>query len=173
MPTIAPATHNILIPQSELSLVGGALYELDTDAFRLSMNDLLDNEDYIWMTDWSVRNAPVTVAGTTFAQTIEVVAPWNVTFEDVLTHYTVRLANSNNNIFDSENGILIDQPTVNIIAQNSAGLVINQQQSVSPADIAAIALAVWNLVLVDWKATIIGGWITKKLLTVSKFLSLK
>jgi hypothetical protein len=171
MPTINPATFEITIPQTDLSFVGGTLYELDTDAFRQDMNALLESEDFIWMPDWAVRNAPVTVAGTTFSQTIEAIPPFSVTFENL--NMSVRLVNSNNNLFDAESGVLINQPLVNVISQNSAGLIINQQQSLSPGDISAIALAVWNLAVIDWKATTIGGWITKKLLTVSKFLSLK
>ena len=171
MPTIDHITHIIDITQSELTFIGGQLYELDTDQFRQDMNALLDDEDHIWMSDYAIRNAPVTVAGTTFAQTLEVVAPWSIRFENLA--YSVRLTNSNNNIFDVEGGILVTQPLVNVIAQNSAGLVINQQQSLSAGDITAIAAAVWGMALVDWKASVIGSWITKKLLTVSKFLSLK
>lgn len=121
MPTIDPATKTISVPQSELTLVSGTLYELDTDQFRLDMNALMDDEAYIWMDDYAIRNAPVTVAGTTFAQTLEITNGWSVTFTPD-SQYSVRLAGSNNNLFDVENNIL-NQNQVQVIAQNSAGLI--------------------------------------------------
>ncbi|MCK5641926.1 MAG: hypothetical protein KAJ19_14075, partial [Gammaproteobacteria bacterium] len=113
-------TNIINIPQADLSLVGGTLYELDTEWFRLALKDVEDSEAGIAFPTTHVRNAPVTVAGTTLAQTFEILYPYSIEFEDGA--YTVRLAGSNNNIFDVENGILV-QNSVQVIAQNSAGLV--------------------------------------------------
>ena len=67
-----------------------------------------------------IHNTEVTVAGTTFARTLEFVNGYSIEFENLT--YSVRLAGSNNNIFDVENGILV-QNSVQVIAQNSAGLV--------------------------------------------------
>ena len=111
----------ITIPQADLTLVSGSLYELDTNQFRLDLHALLDDENQIWMDDAFSHNTEVTVAGTTFARTIEIINGWSVTFENVAM--SVRLAGSNNNIFDAQNGILINQANVNVIAQNSAGLI--------------------------------------------------
>lgn len=113
-------TNIINIPQADLSLVGGTLYELDTEWFRLALKDVEDSEAGIAFPTTHVRNAPVTVAGTTLAQTLEILYPYRVEFEN--GSYTVRLAGSNNNLFDVENGILV-QNNVQVIAQNSAGLV--------------------------------------------------
>lgn len=123
--TIDPALKRVTIPQADLTLVTGTLYELDTDAFRLEMNQLLDDEDYIWMDDYAIRNAPVTVAGTTYAQTIEMTNNWSVVFSPD-SQWTVRLAGSNNNLFDVENAILA-QNQVQVISNNSAGLISNEQ----------------------------------------------
>jgi hypothetical protein len=82
---------------------------------------LLDDEDYIWMDDAYVHNTEVVVAGTTFARTIEFINSWSVQFTPD-TQWTVRLAGSNNNIFDVENGILV-QNQVQVISTNSAGLI--------------------------------------------------
>lgn len=120
MLTIDEATKRVTIPQSYLTFVSGSLYELDTEQFRTDMNDLMDDERYIWMDDYAIRNAPVTVAGVTLAQTIEMTNGWSLTYENL--SMSVRLANSNNNLFDAENGVLINQPLVNVIGQNSAGL---------------------------------------------------
>ncbi len=118
--SIDPATKVISVPQADLTLISGTLYELNTNQFRLDVLALLDDEDYIWMDDAFIHNTEVTVAGTTFARTIEVINGWSITFED--GQYTVRLTGSNNNYFDVENNIL-NQNQVQVISQNSAGLV--------------------------------------------------
>lgn len=115
------ATLTITVPQADLTLITGTLYELDTNVFRLTVADEQDSARGMPFVDAIRHNTEVTVAGTTFARTIEIVNGWSVTFEDGA--YTVRLAGSNNNLFDVESGIL-NQNTVQIIAQNSAGLVV-------------------------------------------------
>ena len=117
--SIDPATLIISIPKADLSLVSGTLYELDTNQFRKDVMALLDDEEYIWMPNAFTHNTEVTVAGVTFARTLEFINGYSVEFED--GSYSVRLTGSNNNIFDVENGILV-QNTVQVIAQNSAGL---------------------------------------------------
>jgi hypothetical protein len=67
------------------------------------------------------HNTQVTIAGITYARTIEIINGYSITFED--GQYSVRLAGSNNNFFDVENGIL-NQNQVQVIANNSAGLQI-------------------------------------------------
>lgn len=114
------ANFIITIPQSELTLIGGTLYELDTNQFRLDVIAELASQRGIWAPDAILHNTEVTVAGTTFARTIEVINGWSITFED--GQYSVRLAGSNNNIFDVENAIL-NQNQVQIISQNAAGLI--------------------------------------------------
>ena len=56
---------------------------------------------------------------------------------------------------------------------DTSAAIIESETVLSPAEVTAIATEVWGLAIVDWKATTIGGWITKKLLTVPKFLALK
>ena len=119
--SLDPATKIVTIPQADLTLVGGTLYELDTNQFRLDVGILLASEAYILMDYAFQHNTEVTVAGTTFARIIEFINGFSIEFED--GQYTVRLAGSNNNIFDVENGIL-QQNQVQVIAQNSAGLVV-------------------------------------------------
>jgi hypothetical protein len=93
---------------------------MDTNAYRLAVGALLDDERYMWMDPAFNHNGEVTVAGTTFARVIEQTNGYVLEFEDL--SYSVRLAGSNNNLFDVENGILT-QNLVQVIAQNSAGLV--------------------------------------------------
>ncbi len=122
--TLDPATKVITIPQADLTPVIGTLYELDTDAFRKDVFTLLASEPYIWMADAFVHNTEVTVAGVTYARFIEFINGFSIEFENLT--YSVRLAGSNNNIFDVENGILV-QNLVQVIAQNSAGLVVTAE----------------------------------------------
>ena len=138
--TINPATKVITVPQADLTLITGTLYELDTDQFRLDVLSLLDDENYIWMPNAFIHNTEVTVAGTTFARTIEFINGYSVEFEDAT--YSVRLTGSNNNIFDVENGILV-QNSVQVISQNSTGLV-KSTASITAQDKADIADEVWD-----------------------------
>lgn len=124
--SLNPATKVISIPKADLTLVTGTLYELDTNQFRLDVGALLDDEDYVWMPYAFSHNTEVTVAGTTFARIIEFINGYSIEFED--GQYSVRLAGSNNNIFDVENGILV-QNQVQVIAQNSAGLIVGDAGS--------------------------------------------
>lgn len=131
--SINPATKVISVPKADLILVTGTLYELDTNQFRKNVMALLDDENYIWMDNAFTHNTAVTIAGTTIARTIEFINGWSVEFEDGA--YSVRLAGSNNNIFDVENGILV-QNSVQVIAQNSAGLVESQALQYADYDFA-------------------------------------
>lgn len=112
-------TNIISVPKADLTLVSGTLYELDTNTFRLWLKDLEDGEVGMSFPKTNIHNTEVTVAGTTFARTIEILPPYSVEFED--GQYSVRLTGSNNNIFDIENGILV-QNQVQVIPGNSAGL---------------------------------------------------
>jgi hypothetical protein len=118
--TIDETTQVITVEQSDLTSVSGTLYELDTNVYRLAVGALLASERYMWMEPAFNHNGEVTVAGTTFARIIEQTNGYSLTFENLT--YSVRLAGSNNNLFDVENGILT-QNLVQVIAQNSAGLV--------------------------------------------------
>lgn len=112
-------TKVITVPQADLSLISGTLYELDTNAFRLELKDIEDGEGMPYL-DTHRHNTEVTVAGTTFARTLEIINGYSVEFED--GQYSVRLVGSNNNIFDVENGILV-QNQVQVIPTNAAGLI--------------------------------------------------
>ena len=141
--SLDPATKVITIPQADLTFVSGTLYELDTNAFRLNVLALISSEPYIWMPDAYIHNTEVTVAGTTFARTLEFINGYSVEFENL--SYSVRLSGSNNNIFDVENGILV-QNLVQVIAQNSGGLIV----SVPALTAQETADAVWTPPATDY-----------------------
>ena len=81
------------------------------------------------------------------------------------------------NVVSLADGIDIFGPNVLVNFVNntsSAGVYVSETSgSLTQTDLDNISDAVWNMALATWKASIVGGWITKKLLTVSKFLSLK
>lgn len=171
--SLDPATKLITVPQADLTFVVGQLYSLDTDAFRKNVMALLASEDYIWMPDAYVHNTQVTVAGTTFARTLEFINGYSIQFENTGGAYTVRLEGSNNNIFDVENGILTPTPLVTVVPTNSAGLIRNEAQSLGQGDLDNIADAVWNEPLAGHAVGgTFGEWVQKKLLTVAKFIGL-
>jgi hypothetical protein len=118
---IDEATQVITIDQADLTPVSGALYEMETNDYRLAVGALLDDERYMWMDPVFNHNGEVTIAGVTLARVIEQTNGFSLTFEDIL--YSVRLAGSNNNFFDVEAGILNPSGNVTVIGQNSAGLI--------------------------------------------------
>ncbi len=123
-------TKVISVPQSFLTFVSGTLYALDTDVFRLALKDLEDDSPGMPFLDTHSHNTEVTIAGVTYAQTIEIINGYTVTFED--GQYAVRLDGSNNNIFDEG---IINRNQVSVIPTNSAGLqIVNQGSGLSPGE---------------------------------------
>lgn len=115
--TINWATKTIFVEQSDLTLVSGALYELDVNQFRLALRDLEDDPEGIMFPTTHTHNTEVTLSGVTFARVVEIINGYTVTFED--GSYRVSLVGANNNIADVTN---LNQ--VSIQTNNSAGLVI-------------------------------------------------
>lgn len=120
--TLDPATKIFSVPQSDLTFVSGTLYTFDTDVQRKAMYDLLASEPYAWMEDAFVHNTEVTVAGVTYARTLEMINGFSITLENTGSAYSVDFVSSNNNFFDIENGILNPTPLVTVQSNNSAGL---------------------------------------------------
>jgi len=135
-------TRVINVPQSYLANITGTLYELNTDTMRLDLKALEDDEEGIPFPDTHRHNTEVTVAGITYARTIEIINSYSITFQD--GQYSVRLVGSNNNFFDVENGIL-NQNQVQVIPGNAAGLIVSVQGSgITEQDKADIINGVWD-----------------------------
>jgi len=134
----------VTVPQAYLTPLGGSLYELNLNTFRLSLKDLEDDEDGIVFPKTHNHNPPVTVSGVTVARVIEIINGYTVTFED--GQYAVNLVGANSNVADVTN---VNQ--VSIRPFNTAGLV----QTSTPTEIA-------EKVHSDGRA-----------LTVGKFIALK
>ena len=171
--SLDPATKIISVPQADLSHVTGTLYSCDTNQLRKDITDLLASENYIWMDDAYNHNTEVTVAGVTYARTLEFINGYSIKFTPD-SQWTVRLEGSNNNIFDVENGILV-QNQVQVIPTNSAGLqVVSSGSGVTEQDKLDIADRVWDEDIASHSTTDTMGWyIQKKLLTIAKYLGLK
>lgn len=112
------ATKVITVPQADLTFISGSTYELDVEDFRLWLKDIEDSETGMAFLDTHRRNAPVTLAGATYAQTFEIINGYTVLFQDVGTPYTVRCVGANHNIGDVK---VVNQ--VSLIIGNSAGLI--------------------------------------------------
>lgn len=120
--TVDWTTKTFFIPQADLTLISGTLYEMDTDTyFRAGVNALMASAPGMAFEDAISHNTEVTITGLNLARVIEVVNGFNVTFTPD-SQYTVSLVGSNNNIFDVQNGIL-NQNQVQVIPNNSAGLI--------------------------------------------------
>lgn len=130
------ATRVIFVPQADLTLISAGLYELDVDDFRLALKDIEDSEEGIAFPATHQRNAPVTLSGTTYAQTFEIINGYTVEFESTGTPYTVRCVGANHNLGDVK--VVND---VSLIIGNSAGLIEGGSGGPSAASIAAAVVA--------------------------------
>lgn len=119
MITINPSTYVISVPKADLTLIQSSpteVREMDSNQFRHWLDDWMDSEGGIYMPKTHNHNTEVLIDGLAYARTIEVLAPYTVTFED--GQYQVNIVGSNNNIHSRRN---LNQ--VSIVPNNSAGLV--------------------------------------------------
>jgi hypothetical protein len=107
---------NVYKADSFMTDLGGNVYEMDTDDFRLALKALEDDEAGMPFPVTHRHNTEVTLGGITLARTFEIVNGYTITFED--GQYAVSLVGSNNNIADVMN---LNQ--VSLRSFNSAGLV--------------------------------------------------
>jgi len=97
--------------------LGGNLYEMDTNAFRLALKNAEDDEEGIPHDDTHSHNTQVLLGGVIYARVIEMINGYTITFED--GQYAVNLKGSNNNIADVTN---VNQVSLRVF--NSAGLQV-------------------------------------------------
>lgn len=121
--SIDPATLVITVPQADCTLVSGSFYRLPTKTvFKAQVDSLMDDEDRMFLKHPIDHNTEYTVAGVTYAPKIEIVNGASVVFTPD-TLWSVELTESNNNLWDVGNGILV-QNSVQVIPTNSAGLQV-------------------------------------------------
>jgi len=106
----------IHVPQADLTDLGGGVYELDLNAFRLSLKALEASELGMPWPDTHSHNTAVTLAGTVIARVVEIINGYTVEFED--GQYAVNLTGANSNVAEVA---VVNQ--VSIRSFNSAGLI--------------------------------------------------
>lgn len=111
------ATKVITVPQADLTLIGGTLYELNTETFRTDIKVLEGSEIGIAFDDAHEHVTEKTLSGVVYARFVEIINGYTVTFTPDAS-YRVRFAGSNNNILDVAN-----LNSVSLAPQNSAGLI--------------------------------------------------
>ncbi len=120
--SVAWATGVISVEKTDTVLIGTdpvsgrEIRSFDTNAFRLALKALEDDEEGIVWPDTHIHNTEVVLSGTTFARTFESISPYSIEFED--GQYAIILSGSNNNVSDVA---VVNQ--VSIRSTNSAGLV--------------------------------------------------
>lgn len=123
-------TRVIYVPQADLTELGGNLYELNINTFRLWLKDWEDSEEGIDMPDTHRHNTEVSLGGVTIARTVEIINGYTITFENGV--YGIRLVGANSNIADVTN-----INSVSVRTSNSAGLTSPS----TPEEIAAAIMA--------------------------------
>ena len=143
MITIDWPTGVITVPQSYLTNLGGGIYELDVDQFRLDLKDLEDDAEGISWPATHIHNTQVTLAGVTYARTVEIINGYTVEFENGT--YTVKCVGANHNIGDVK---VVN--SVSLLIGNSAGLiVVTSGSGVTAQDKEDIASLVWEQMVAD------------------------
>jgi hypothetical protein len=122
------ATKIITVPQADLTPVAGTLYKMDTENyFRQGLMALFADEDHIWMKIPYTHETQSVIVGVLYARKIKIINGYSIQFTPD-AQWTVILEGSNNDIFDVESGILV-QNQVQVIPNNSAGLIVSIQGS--------------------------------------------
>ena len=119
-------TKVITVNQSDCTLISGSLYELDTETvFRAQVNALSAGEEGMPFQRPIDHQTDYTVFGATYARKIELINgySWKLLPD---TSWACRLAGSNNNLADVENGVFPYNSNVLVIPQNSSGLISNE-----------------------------------------------
>lgn len=134
-------TRVISVPKADLTLIDAGppeVYELDIDAFRLTLRDLEDDPDGRPWPQTHRHNTEVILAGVTYARMVEILSPYTVTFED--GQYAVQFTGANTNVHEVTN---VNQ--VSVRPNNSAGLItVVQGSGVTEQDKIDIATKVWD-----------------------------
>ena len=115
-------TFIIDVELEDLTLISGTLYEFNVNDFRLILHSLQDGEEGIIFPKTHRHNTTVTIVGSEFDRTFEILPPYSVRFPD--QKISVKLISTNNNVFDVEGGILV-QNQCQVIPNNSAGKTVD------------------------------------------------
>jgi len=115
--TVDWSTNVIFVPKADLTLIGGSVYELDVDSFRLELKAIEASEEGLPFLDTHEHNTSVLLSGVTYARIVSILAPYTIEFED--GNYSVSCIGANHNIADVK---VVN--SVSLIINNSAGLIV-------------------------------------------------
>jgi hypothetical protein len=177
------ATKVIFVPQDYMTFLSAGLYELDVDDFRLDLKDIEDSEEGLPFLDTHRHNTAVTLAGATYARTVEIINGYTVEFEEQTAPYTIVCVGANHNIGDVK---VVNN--VSLIIGNSAGLVVvsggsgeggltdeEHTQLMGLPAASAIATAVWGATtrtLTSFGSLATSVWsVATRTLTTTDFLT--
>ena len=132
-------TGVITVPRADMTLIQASpeVRELDTTAFFDELKLLEASAEGMPWPDTQRHNLSYTISGITYAESLEIIPPYSVTFEDGT--YAVSLKGTNNNIIDVAN-----TNQVRILANNSAGLI---DVPITQADKDAIVAQVFSQIM--------------------------
>lgn len=138
------STYEIFVSREALSLVQInpiEIRELNITDFHETLRDLEDDIEGMPFPANHSYVGPITISGVTLAQSMQILAPYTVTFEN--GEYAVNVTGGNSNVGDT-----VNINNVSVRVANSAGLVDNTGVvDLSPAERQAIAEYVWRTVL--------------------------
>lgn len=128
----------ISVPQADLTPLGGGIYSLDLNWFRLALKDLEDSEEGMCFPATHTHNTEITLSGVTYSRFIEIINGYTVTFENGL--YAINAVGANSNIAD-----VMNVNNVSLRTFNSAGLItVVSGSGVTEQDKLDIADRVWD-----------------------------
>ena len=134
-------TFTIFVPREALTLVQSnpiEVRELSITDFHESLRDIEDRFDGIVFPTTHNYVGPISISGVSLAQSMIILDPYTVTFED--GEWAVNITGGNSNIADR-----VNINNVGVRTANSAGLVDNSGfASLSEAERIAIAEQVWR-----------------------------
>jgi hypothetical protein len=114
--------YRIFVPRADMPIVQTSpeIRELDVDAFRLALKDLEASVAGMPWPDTHRHVTETTLSGFVYARSVEILAPYQVEFED--GQYSVRALGANHNILD----VKVNNQ-VSLAVQNSAGLITSPE----------------------------------------------
>lgn len=129
--TVTWSTKIVNINQVDMVLVDSSplTYQLDLEALRNTLHDLMDDEDGMAFDTIFTHNEGVTVSGAVLARVIQFINGYTVSFEETGTPYRVNAVGANSNIGEVQNLL---SGEVSLSTSNSAGLQdLNSLQAAS------------------------------------------
>ena len=127
------AAKAITVPQADLTFVSGTLYEHDTNAFRLELRSREDDADGMAHIRTHRHNTEVTIASIPYARTIEIINGYTVEYEDGA--YSVLLTGSNNNIWDIQGGVLVQNQRRHLMSNLAIERCCSGRRNPDPAEV--------------------------------------